>query len=202
MGASYSQIVESLKEQKVLYDKEKLWNKNMVARILEDRRYIGTSEFPPLISETQFSAVADKRRKKAHPSQKTPAQKIMRRLCGCTPPTWVEQYMLKLLNRLILEPDIVCNPRPELKVSSKNLELQAELDAKMRCLPIDEEASKQLIFRLAAAHYDDLGNGAYETNRIHRMLESAALMDYPEETLLHALIRRITIQESHTIMSN
>lgn len=41
-GASYQELVEALQERGVAYDEGKLWNKNMVARILEDKRYIGT----------------------------------------------------------------------------------------------------------------------------------------------------------------
>lgn len=40
-GESYNSLVEWLREQKIPYDVGRVWNKNMVARILEDRRYIG-----------------------------------------------------------------------------------------------------------------------------------------------------------------
>ena len=40
-GATYNTLVEELREQAIPYDEGKLWNKNMVARILEDSRYTG-----------------------------------------------------------------------------------------------------------------------------------------------------------------
>ena len=40
-GESYNSLVEWLREQKIPYDVGRVWNKNMVARILENRRYIG-----------------------------------------------------------------------------------------------------------------------------------------------------------------
>ena len=41
LGASYSELLRHLREQDVEYDQDRLWNKNMVARILENRKYIG-----------------------------------------------------------------------------------------------------------------------------------------------------------------
>ena len=61
-GASFKQLAEQLQAEDVLYDEDKSWNKNMVARILEDDRYIGKKEFPALITAEQFDA-AQKRRK-------------------------------------------------------------------------------------------------------------------------------------------
>ena len=44
-GASFKQLAEQLQTEDVPYDEDKSWNKNMVARILEDDRYIGEKEF-------------------------------------------------------------------------------------------------------------------------------------------------------------
>lgn len=48
-GATYNTLVEELREQSIPYDEGKLWNKNMVARILEDSRYTGERGYPPVI---------------------------------------------------------------------------------------------------------------------------------------------------------
>ena len=48
-GATYNTLVEELREQSIPYDEGKLWNKNMVARILEDSRYTGECGYPPVI---------------------------------------------------------------------------------------------------------------------------------------------------------
>lgn len=44
-GASFNDIKLNLLNQPVSYDGDKAWNKNMIARILGDRRYVGTDEF-------------------------------------------------------------------------------------------------------------------------------------------------------------
>ena len=93
-GASFKQLAEQLQAEDVLYDEDKSWNKNMVARILEDDRYIGKKEFPALITAEQFDA-AQKRRKEMRPAYKqTPAQKALRRLCGAPPSERVEKLSL------------------------------------------------------------------------------------------------------------
>lgn len=50
-GATYNTLVAELRNQPVPYDKGKAWNKNMVARILEDTRYTGQSGYPAIIRQ-------------------------------------------------------------------------------------------------------------------------------------------------------
>ena len=74
-GASFKQLTEQLQAEDVPYDEDKSWNKNMVARILEDDRYIGEKEFPALIPTKQFHA-AQERRKEMRPEYKqTPVRR-------------------------------------------------------------------------------------------------------------------------------
>ena len=39
LGASLQTLTDALRDQEIPYEAGKLWNKNMVARILGDRRY-------------------------------------------------------------------------------------------------------------------------------------------------------------------
>lgn len=95
-GASFKQLAERLQTEDVPYDGDKPWNKNMVARILEDDRYIGEKHFPALIPTEQFYA-AQERRKEIRPEYKqTPAQKELRRLCGGIVPDSVARKVLKI----------------------------------------------------------------------------------------------------------
>ena len=45
-GASFKQLAEQLQTEDVPYDEDKSWNKNMVARILEDDRCYETIRYP------------------------------------------------------------------------------------------------------------------------------------------------------------
>ena len=78
-GASYQTLVEALQERGVAYSGGKLWNKNMVARVLEDERYIGTDRYPAILLEEQFRSAQERRRNRAVPVRKTPAQLELRR---------------------------------------------------------------------------------------------------------------------------
>ena len=53
-GASFNDITDHLKEKGPPYDADKPWNKNMVARILEDNRYTGTDRFPAILDADQM----------------------------------------------------------------------------------------------------------------------------------------------------
>lgn len=55
-------MTAALCQQEIPYYKGRLWNKNMVARILEDERYIGAKEYPQIIMPEQFQLVSDKRK--------------------------------------------------------------------------------------------------------------------------------------------
>ena len=99
-GASYNALVDKLRERGISYDGDKPWNKNMAARILADRRYTGEGGFPSIIPEGQFHMVQVRRQERTTPCKKSPAQKELRKLCGGSPPAWVERQVLGLLNRL------------------------------------------------------------------------------------------------------
>ena len=46
MGESLQIIADALREQGVIYDDGRSWNKNTIARILEDERYAGKKGYP------------------------------------------------------------------------------------------------------------------------------------------------------------
>lgn len=61
-GKSLSEIAA---EMDVPYSENSKWNKNMVKRIIENEKYLGTTIFPQLISEEIFRPANEKRVKKA-----------------------------------------------------------------------------------------------------------------------------------------
>ena len=63
-GESLNELTESLRQQDIPYDEGRLWNKNMVARILADTRYTGEKGYPKLIDEEQLIAANEKRSNK------------------------------------------------------------------------------------------------------------------------------------------
>lgn len=60
MGVSIRELTEFMNNTAVSYDPGKPWNKNMVARILADTRYLGESGFPVLIEASVFLDAEEK----------------------------------------------------------------------------------------------------------------------------------------------
>lgn len=56
-GHSMKRIAEAMTEQGVTYHRDKpCWNKNMVKRILDNRKYLGEGDYPLIIREEDFLA--------------------------------------------------------------------------------------------------------------------------------------------------
>ena len=192
-GASYNALVDKLQERGIPYDGDKPWNKNMAARILADRRYTGEGGFPSIISEAQFQMVQARRQERTTPCQKSPAQKELRKLCGGSPPAWVERQVLGLLNRLIQRPELIACPVPEAKPLSEVDKLRRELDELLHCPPVDETRARRLAFRLAALQLNAIGPEEYETLRLRRLFQNRRPMMELEQELLHESVRRIAV---------
>ena len=191
-GASYNDLVETLRKQTIPYITGKLWNKNMVARILENPKYTGESEYPPLVSQEQFEAVQVRRKKQTAPPQKTPAQKELRRLCGGAPPPWVERQVLDILNDLITHPKqlrcLPCKNVPPAEV----VRLSRKLDELLNTPPVDEDRARELALRLAELQLNAIGPEEYETERLQRLFQSRSPMSELNQELLHESVRHIT----------
>ena len=192
-GASYNALVDKLQERGIPYDGDKPWNKNMAARILADSRYTGEGGFPSIIPEARFNMVQAQRQEKFSPCKKTPAQKELRKLCGGSPPAWVERQVLGLLNRLIQYPELITCPVLEEEPPPEAKKLRRELDGLLHRPPVDEAQAKNLAFRLAALQLDAIGPEKYETLRLRRLFQGRAPMAELEQELLHESVRRITV---------
>ena len=191
-GASYNDLAEALGQGDVPYEAEKLWNKNMVARILADARYTGLAGYPLLIPPDQFQAVQARREKRAVPSQKTPAQKELRRLCGSAPPPWVERQVLAVLNSLIARPEQLRCPPCENTPPAEAIRLRRELDELLNIPPVDEDRARELALRLAELQLNAIGPEEYETERLRRLFQTRSPMDVLNQELLHESVRRVT----------
>ena len=64
LGASLKEIAEQMEKNGPTYDEGKSWNKNMIARILENTKYTGADSYPRLVDIKLFEAAAEKRQTK------------------------------------------------------------------------------------------------------------------------------------------
>lgn len=182
-GASFLQITGKLNSQPVAYNPQTRWNKNMVARILEDRRYVGEKDFPLIIEQDLMNAALAKRAAKQIAFQPTELQKTLRRLSGQKVTQQMEQEVLTLLDRLIRQPECVQIPSIASADSEEERRLRHELDALMSRQPVEEETAKSTAYALAAARLNAIGSEDYETLRIKEVLTS--------EIPLHDLLKSI-----------
>lgn len=165
-GASFKQLAERLQTEDVPYDGDKPWNKNMVARILEDDRYIGEKHFPALIPTEQFHA-AQERRKEMRPEYKqTPAQKELRRLCGGIVPDSVARKVLKILNQVVDDPQLIKIESSGVPTTEDIRQRRLELDKLLQTPPVDEEIARQKAMELAVLTLVSVEMEEYEAHRL------------------------------------
>lgn len=66
-GEYLKDIADDLTNRKVIYYQEKsVWNKNMIARIIENRKYIGHDGYPRIISDDDFDRANDLKSQKGN----------------------------------------------------------------------------------------------------------------------------------------
>lgn len=191
-GASYLDLVRMLQTQPVPYDIGRLWNKGMVARILEDERYIGKGGCPAILHREVFQQAGQNRRRKQKPSQLTEAQKVLRRLSGQKVRTESEQQIRVLLNSLIEAPETIQQPaQPIIRCCTEKLE--SELEVIMESQPIKEDTARQLILQIAAVRYGNIPPDEYETQRLRRIFAKTEQMERLDPELLKSTISEIKI---------
>ena len=167
LGASLKEIAEQMSKTGPAYDEGKAWNKNMVARILENAKYTGAENYPKLVDIKLFEAAAAKRQTKQRLPERTPTQKALRRLCTKPPTPEIEQQVTNLLGSLSAQPERIT--QPETANVPQHSTTQADLDSILNTQPLDEEAARKLIFQLAQEQYDAIDNAEYETERLQRL---------------------------------
>ena len=167
LGASLKEIAEQMSKTGPTYDEGKSWNKNMVARILENAKYTGTDDYPRLVDAVLFEVASAKRQTKQRLPERTPAQKALKRICSKPPTSEIEQQVTHLLGRLAEQPERII--QPENLPAPAHTNTQAELDEVLNTQPLDEDAARSLICKLAQEQYDDIGNKEYETERLRRL---------------------------------
>lgn len=167
-GASFKNLSDTLCGTGIHYDVDKPWNKNMVARILQDRRYTGEGIYPQIIDDLTFNRVDQKRSKKVAGIQVTKAQKTLKRKSGCQATPQMEHEVLYLLNTLVGKPELIeiSDVPPK---DSRVKALQAELEDLLGMLPVDEKQASRKLIETTVAMYEAIDPREYETHRLKRI---------------------------------
>ena len=195
-GVTYNRLVDKLNRQSIPYDEGKPWNKNMVARMLEDCRYIGEKGYPAIVSTDAFDTARKVRNARKSPTKSTEAEKLLRQLSGQRRTKTVEAQTIAILNALLDDPMLIqCPPATQ----ACDTGLTAELDEALSELPIDEERAKALVFQTAAAKYRAIGSGEYETQRLRHIAEQSGRMDVLDAGILRSMVEAIESNQGKVV---
>lgn len=202
-GASYRILTETLNKQPVFYNQPgQPWNKNMVGRILNNKVYLGTDSYPPLISNKNHVLASTSNPWRSF--QKVDEEsKHIRRLSTCPECSahlefsngftdWVrwkcpvcdndltnksmdhiKKDLMAILNSLIDYPEqIQVPPKPDVS-SPSPLPEEALFQDQLDASDFDEMAATQATLRLTARRFNAIGSEEYETSRIIHLITSS-----------------------------
>ncbi len=196
-GESFQRLAERLGGQPIPYDAGKPWNKNMVARILEDSRYAGAKGFPAIIEAVTLQAAAERRKGQQRPIYKTEVEKVLRQLIGRPPTAKIASQVLLLLNGLTRDTEAIQKPEPPSQADATTC--RRELDQVLTQLPVDEDRANALARQSAALHYQAIGPGEYETERLKRIFTAAQPMEQLDAVFLRSTVAAIIAEENKVV---
>ena len=193
LGESFKSLSDTLCGTGIHYDGNKPWNKNMVARILQDRRYTGDGSYPPIVDICIFRQVDQKRNKKVAGSKVTNAQKILKRKSGVRITPHLEHEILYLLNGLAGKPERIEIPNVPTMGNSIVEALQSELEELLGMLPVDETQARQKLMETTVAIYEAIDPREYETHRLQRIFGSEQARKELDGSLLEQTVTAVIV---------
>lgn len=196
-GASFNDIKLNLLKQQVSYDGDKAWNKNMIARILGDRRYVGTDVYPQILLCEEFEAAESIRTSKISTDTRSEARRLLYKLSDKRPAAQTEADVLGIINALIHDPSLIKEPKTAPEVT-ETFELQQAFDNLLLVQPIDEVRAKQLIFQMASVQYSAVDNSEYETARLQRIISKREPQTELDADLLAKVVDKVIVNRIST----
>ena len=196
-GASFNDIKSNLLNRPVAYDVDKAWNKNMIARILGDRRYVGTNVYPPILPRKEFEVAESIRTSKVQTDTRTEAQRLLYKLSDKRPAVRTEADVRGIINALIHDPSLI-KEQETVPDATETLELQQEFDDLLLVQPIDEVKAKRLIFQMASAQYSAIDNSEYETARLQKMVSKCKTLTERDADLLAKIVDKVIVNRIST----
>lgn len=198
-GASLQEIADEMNSVGFPYEQGKLWNKNMVSRILADCRYTGDKGFPVIIEWDQFRTATEQRSARQCQRQQTPVQKLLKKKCSCKVTPRIEQAVLNLLNDLTLYPEQIATPKTPIGAASQLATYKTELEDLIRQIPVDEKQTQERLMDVAVAMYEVIDSREYEKYRMRRLLQGEELRTELDTEIIAQCISRIWITETGKI---
>lgn len=196
-NASYQKLADTLERQGTPYIPEKHWNKNIVARILKDRHYIGEEEYPPIITQDMFQRAKAANTWSCDSPEHTRLIKNMRALVRCpmcgetmvrngrsnwrcsdcmdTSVKVTDEVLERSAAELLKQSGRIASHMEIPDAFSEMGTVQSLEDELFQALDeaeFDEAAAKERAMALASARFDTLGSEDYETMRLKYILSN------------------------------
>lgn len=196
-NASYQKLADTLERQGTPYIPEKHWNKNIVARILKDRRYIGDEGYPPIIAQDVFQRAEAANTWSCDSPERARLIKKMRALVRCpmcggsmsrnfranwrcpdcmdTSVKVTDEALERSAAELLRQSGRTVSHMDIPDASSEMGTVQSLEDEFLQALgeaEFDEKAAKDRAMALASARFNALGSEDYETMRLKYILSN------------------------------
>lgn len=223
-GASYGKLADELNTLGCPYAPGRPWNKNMVARVLQDGRYIGRDSFPQIIPPESFQQAAAAKPDVSGTADR-PEIKDIRVLARCARchgpmrrmrkndwrcPHCTEAHVkikdenlilcvAQLLSSLREHPETI-SPAPTAENENQAVQTaQDRLNRELERPDFDEAAAKAQVIALASARFDALDSEDYEAMRLRHLLGSTKPCDGLDSELLRQIAAAVLIHPSGAI---
>ena len=223
-GVSYDKLASELNGRDVPYAPGKHWNKNMVARILQDERYLGSSVYPQIVTQEQFQHARAAKpdvsgtRSRAEikdirilarcglchsPMRRTRQNYWLCPHCMESPASIQDDHLVqcvdRLLRRLREHPETIA-PSPAVPTDNEAVQsAQDRFSQEMDKPEFDEGAAKSAALTLASAQFDTLGSEDYETMRLQYILKQSEPCDGLDTSLLRQVTSAILLHPSGAV---
>ena len=223
-GMSYDRLTDKLNGQGVPYVPGKPWNKNMLARVLQDERYMGGVAYPQIITPECFQAARE-----AKPDSSGTADcaevKDIRTLAWCglchgpmrrerkdrwhcpscmdMPAIIKDDHLIqrvgRLLRRMHEQPSAVA-PSPAVPADGETIQrAQDDFTHELDKPEFNESAATAKAIALAAARFNALGSSDYETMSLQYILENSKPQDGLDTGLLRQIASAILISPNGAV---
>lgn len=226
-GSSYKAIAEALTTDGISYTPDKpIWNKNMIARLLQNESYLGTGKYPAIVEAHEYNA-AKTAQKQLNYTEPPALRKIGKLLvcgeCGMPlarrihangktrwyckgdnkhiPSTINDEYLLKVLTdlfRILQDNPRMMHPNTQ-QISESALKLarlQNDINELLEGENLDEPAIRELILRLATAKYDACDDGIATAVTLQDRLKECQRESELDTETLMAITDHIEISSS------
>ncbi|MBO6303276.1 MAG: recombinase family protein [Ruminiclostridium sp.] len=185
----------------VPYNVDKVWNKNMVSRILENEKYIGADGYPAVIEENMFRKANEIKQRKAAACICTDEKKkyLHSLISGGSSLTEseVEGLLVSVINKLIAKPELAAPDKPQEYVPTAEIaDMEQRLADLMQDMTADIDKITKLIVDIASTKYEACPyDNRDRTMKMLELLTACAPMTELDIDLSRQIVKKIHINK-------